>query len=186
MTDRIALGIIRKAHGVRGEASVELWSESLDRLDDVDDVTLVSPDEKETREASIEAVRAHAGRLLVKFASIDSPEDVQLLRNWTIEVPEDEAAELGEDEYYLHDLAGLTLIDRDGNVRGSVKEAYEGGGGILLDVERPDGRRYDLPFAAGICVEIDLAKKQIVVELPEGIEDLAALPAIEDEVRSRK
>ena len=186
MSDRIALGIIRKAHGVRGEASVELWSESLDRLDDVDDVTLVSPDEKDTREASIEAVRAHQGRLLVKFEGIDSPEELQSLRNWTIEVPEEDAEELGEDEYYLHDLAGLTLVDREGVVRGKVREAYEGGGGILLDVERPDGRRYDLPFAGDICVEIDLAKKQIVVELPEGIEDLAALPAIEDEAKGAR
>lgn len=183
MSDRIALGIIRKAHGVRGEVSVELWSASLDRLDDIKKVTLASPDESRIRDASIEAVRVHAGRLLVKFAGINSPEAVQHIRNWTIEVPGEDAAVLGEDEYYLHDLAGLTLVDRDGVVRGTVKEAYEGGGGILLDVERPDGRRYDLPFAAGICVEIDLAQKHIVVELPEGIEDLAALPAIEDEAR---
>jgi 16S rRNA processing protein RimM len=186
MSDRIALGILRKAHGIRGEASVELWSASLDRLDDVERVTLVSPDERHVREAAIEAVRVHSGRLLVKFEGIDSPEELQSLRNWTVEVPEADAEELGEDEYYLHDLAGLALVDRDGATRGTVREAYEGGGGILLDVETPQGRRYDLPFAADICVEIDLAKKQIVVELPEGIEDLAALPAIEDEARGKK
>jgi tRNA (guanine37-N1)-methyltransferase len=181
MTDRIALAIIRKAHGVRGEASVESWSDDPDRFDDLDTITLVSPDERETRAVTIESIREHQGRLLLKFKGIESPEEVALLRNWTIEVPIDQAKELGADEYYLHDLAGLTLVDREGVVRGKVREAYEGGGGILLDIERPNGRRYDLPFAAGICVEVDLAKKQIVVELPDGIEDLDRVAAVEDE-----
>jgi tRNA (guanine37-N1)-methyltransferase len=181
MTDRIALAILRKAHGVRGEASVESWSDDPNRFDDLKTLTLVSPDERETRVVTIESIREHQGRLLLKFKGIESPEEVALLRNWTIEVPIDQAKELGADEYYLHDLAGMTLVDREGVVRGKVREAYEGGGGILLDIERPNGRRYDLPFAAGICVEVDLAKKQIVVELPDGIEDLDRVAAVEDE-----
>ncbi len=185
MTDRIALGIIRKSHGVRGEASIEVWSEDEGRFDGLDTITLVSPDEKQTRSASIETIRHHAGRFLVKFAGINSPEDVATLRNWTIEVPADQARVLGADEYYLHDLAGLTLVDRDGVTRGIVREAYEGGAGILLDVERSNGKRFDVPFAAGICVEIDLAGKRIVVELPDGIEDLDRVAALEDAAKSQ-
>ena len=172
---RIAVGVIRKAHGVRGEASVEPWTDSLDRFDDLETVTLVSPDEAQTREVAVESVRIHAGRALMKFAGIDAPEDVQLLHNWTVEIPEEEARELEEDEYFLHDLAGLTLIDAEGRTRGVVVEAYEGGGGILLNVKRPDGREFELPFAADLCTEIDLSSKRIVVTLPEGIEDLDAV-----------
>src|SRR5437763_1774358 len=120
--DRIALGIIRKAHGVRGEASVEAWSDSPERFAEVSAVTLVSPDESSTRDAVIETVRIHAGRALVKFAGIDSPEEVQLLQNWTVEVPSSEARKLDADEYFLHDLIGLTLIDDAGTPRGKVIE----------------------------------------------------------------
>ncbi|HYC93017.1 MAG TPA: ribosome maturation factor RimM [Thermoanaerobaculia bacterium] len=169
---RIAVGVIRKAHGVRGEASVEPWTDSLDRFDDLESVTLVSPDESQTREVAVESVRIHAGRALLKFGGIDAPEDVQLLHNWTVEIPEEEARELEEDEYFLHDLVGLTLIDAEGRERGVVTEAYEGGGGILLNVKRPDGRTFELPFAADLCTEIDLEAKRMVVALPEGIEDL--------------
>ena len=70
MGDRIAVGIIRKAHGVRGEASVEPWTSSVDRFHDLRSVTLVSPDESETRTAEIESFRPHTGRALVKFAGI--------------------------------------------------------------------------------------------------------------------
>ena len=169
---RIAVGVIRKAHGVRGEASVEPWTQSLDRFSELRSVTLVSPDESETREIEIEAARPHAGRALVKFAGIESPEDLQALRGWTVEIPASDARKLDADEYFLHDLAGLTLVDRDGKERGVVKEAYEGGGGVLLSVEGPKGE-FEVPFAAAICTSIDLAGKKIIVDLPDGIDDLA-------------
>ena len=175
MSNRIAVGVIRKAHGVRGEASVEPWSDAPDRFDDFDSVTLVSPDEAQTRDVRIESVRVHAGRALVKFAGIETPEDVQLLQNWTVEIPEDEARELEEDEYFLHDLPGLTLVDAEGRERGVVVDVYEGGGGILLNVKRPDGKEFELPFAADICTAIDLSARRIVVSIPEGLDDLDAI-----------
>jgi 16S rRNA processing protein RimM len=169
---RIAVGVIRKAHGVRGEASVESWSDAPGRFEELEAVTLVSPDEAQTREVQVESVRIHGERALVKFSGIDSPEDVQLLRNWTLEIPEEAARALDEDEYFLHDLPGLTLVDAEGRERGVVVDVYEGGGGILLNVRRPDGKTFELPFAADLCTSIDLSARRILVELPQGLDDL--------------
>ena len=171
MAERIAVGVIRKPHGVRGEASVEPWTASPDRFGELRAVTLVSPDEASTRTATIESSRAHAGRALVKFAEIGTPEEVADLRGWTIEIEESEARPLEENEYFLHDLIGLTLVDGEGQERGKVVDTEEGAGGALLNVER-DGRRYDVPFAAEICTDIDLARKRIVVNLPEGLDEV--------------
>jgi 16S rRNA processing protein RimM len=168
--DRIALGAIRKPHGVRGEASVEPWTE-FERFEEVHDVTLVSPDERDTREVKIEAARAHAGRALIKFSGIETPEELANYRDWTIEIPESQARKLEPDEYFLHDLVGLTLVDGAGAERGRVTDAYEGGGGVLLEVEH-GGRKFEVPFATGICKTIDVAGKRIVVDLPEGIDEI--------------
>ncbi|HVR38191.1 MAG TPA: ribosome maturation factor RimM [Thermoanaerobaculia bacterium] len=168
----IAVGIIRKAHGVRGEASVEPWTDSPDRFEELEVVTLVSPDETQTREMRIESSRAHAGRALVKFEGIDSPEDVTPLQNWTVEIPESAARPLDEDEYFLHDLVGLTLVDANGNERGIVIDAYEGGGGVLLNVKRANGREFEVPFAAEICTSIDREARKMIVNLPEGLDDI--------------
>jgi len=169
---RIAVGVIRRAHGVRGEASIEPWTDSPERFAELENVTLVSPDESSSRDVRIESTRVHGERALVKFSGVESPEDVQLLNGWTIEIPEAEARELEADEYFLHDLVGLTLFDAAGNARGVVTEVLEGGGGLLLRVQRADGRRYELPFAADLCTEIDLTAKRMVVALPEGLDDL--------------
>ena len=171
MAGRIAVGVIRKPHGVRGEASVESWTGSLDRFNELTAVTLVSPDESSTRAATIESSRAHAGRALVKFAEIETPEEVADLRDWTVEIDESEARPLEENEYFLHDLIGLTLVDADGRERGKVVDTEEGAGGLLLNVER-GGRRYDVPFVAEICIDVDLQQKRIVVKLPEGLDEI--------------
>ncbi len=175
MADRIAVGVIRKPHGVRGEASVEPWTDSMDRFAELETVTLVSPDEKKIREIRVESVRPHGERALMKFDGIDSPEEVQTLHNWTVEIPEADARALEEDEYFLHDLVGLTIVDAEGRTRGVVSDAYEGGGGILLNVQRPDGKKFELPFAADLCTEIDVPGKRMVVNLPEGLDDLEAV-----------
>ena len=175
MSDRIAIGVIRKAHGVRGEASIEPWTDSAERFQELESVTLVSPDESSTREVRIESVRIHGERALLKFTGVETPEEVQKLHNWTIEIPEEEARALEEDEYFLHDLVGLTLVDAQGRERGVVTDVYEGGGGMLLSVKRADGREFELPFAAQLCTEIDLNRKRMVVELPEGLDDLDAV-----------
>jgi len=167
----IALGIIRKPHGVRGEASVEPWTNSAERFDEVTRVTLVSPDEAQTREATIASVRIHGGRALVAFDGIDTPEAVRELANWTIEIADDEARTLDADEYFLHDLVGMQLVDAEGTPRGEVIDAYEGGGGVLLNV-RHGAAEFEVPFAASICTRIDVAAKRIVVDIPEGLDEI--------------
>jgi len=165
----IALGIIRKPHGVRGEASVEAWTDSLDRFADLKSVTLVSADESSTREMAIESTRIHGDRVLVKFAGIDSPEALRDVQSWTIEIPDDKARSLDGGEYFLHDLVGLTLVDDDGRTRGNVVSIEEGAGGVLLVVQN-GARKFDVPFAEEICTKVDLAAKTILVRLPEGLD----------------
>jgi 16S rRNA processing protein RimM len=167
----IALGIIRKPHGIRGEASVEAWTDSLDRFTEVPRITLVSRDESQTRDASIESVRPHLGHALIKFKGVDTPEAAEELRGWTIEIPDSDARKLDEDEYFLHDLIGMKLVDANGREKGVVSDTYEGGGGILLEVTRGQ-RKFDVPFAADICTKIDRDAKTITVNLPDGLDEI--------------
>ena len=69
---------------------------------------------------------------------------------------------------------------------GTIVDAYEGGGGILLTVETPAGASFDIPFAAEICTEIDVPGRRMVVALLDGLEDLGAVPAVEEKPRKRQ
>lgn len=171
----IAIGIIRKAHGVHGEASTESLTDSIERFDEIEHAFLVSPDDSEIMPVTIEAARAHAGRALLQFAEITSPEELRDYYNWTVEVHESNARELAEDEYFLHDLIGLEMVTPDGTSLGKVSEVNESGGGLLLTVKPERGKPFDVPFAADLCKEINLGERKIVAELPAGLTDLDAL-----------
>lgn len=174
----IAVGLVRRSHGVRGEMSVEPLTDTPERLTELEVLWLVSPDRSRTRRARVESARFHKDRALLKLEGIDSPEAVRGFQLWTLEIAPEEARELEENEYFLHDLVGMEVVAPDGRRIGTVSDAGEGGGGILLAVKRPGGGEFDLPFAASICREIDVKARRIVADLPEGLEDLGSAEEI--------
>jgi 16S rRNA processing protein RimM len=171
--DLIAVGIVRKPHGVCGEASVEPWTDGVGRFDDLERIFLVSPDRRTIRETTIRSFRPHSGRALLGFDGVESPEQVDRIREWTIEIPSSEARALDENEVFLHDLVGLALVDESGRELGIVKDVSEGGGGLLLRVATAENRRADVPFAAEYIVRMDLQQRRMIVKLPEGLLDLS-------------
>lgn len=168
----VGVGVLRRSHGVRGEASVELLTDSVDRLEELGRVFLVDPERKKVVASAVKAVRPHKDRALVLLDGIDSPEKVSLFRDWTIEVPENEARQLDENEYFLHDLVGLEVVDGRGETLGRVIETLEGVAQLLLRVEAPSGHRFEVPFVDALCPEVDLEARRLTVDLPEGLVEL--------------
>ena len=176
----IFVGIVRKPHGVAGEASVEPWTDDPASLADIERAWLVSPGEDQVVLVNIASIRAHQNRLLIRFAEIDSPESMAGFKNWLLGVRPAEARALEKGEYYLHDLEGLEIVDIDGNVLGRVDLASEGGGGTLLTVRRADGTTFDVPFVREFCREIDPHSGRIVVALPTGMANLDEAELVEE------
>jgi tRNA (guanine37-N1)-methyltransferase len=178
----IAVGIIRKPHGVRGEASVESLTDSLQRFAALSHVWLVSPDRSRVVEAHVRSSRTHTDRALVLFKEFDAPEQLRDYQNWTIEVEPGSERELDEDEVFIHDLIGLRVIENDAEL-GVVDDAFDVPGGLLLSVKRSDGKSFDLPFADSLIEEVDVEGGVLRVQLPEGLTDLDSIVAVEDEAR---
>jgi len=179
--DLVGVGVIRKAHGLRGEASVEPLTDSPARLAELKEVVLVSPDRKSLHPIRIRSTRFHGPRALIQFEGIDRPESVREFYQWSLEIPEDQLRQLAPGEYFLHDLVGLEAVDPRGQRLGMVRDAQEGGGGVLLTIARDDGTAFEVPFAASICTQIDTRRKRLVVDLPAGLADLDRVGAVEDE-----
>ncbi|MFN2443837.1 MAG: tRNA (guanosine(37)-N1)-methyltransferase TrmD [Thermoanaerobaculia bacterium] len=184
--DLIAVGVLRRSHGIRGEISVEPLTDTPERFDEMESAWLVSPDREQVRRVEIESVRQHKDRVLLKLAGVDTPEAVRPLQLWTLEVAPDQARQLDEGEFFLHDLIGLAIVAPDGRRIGVVTDAGEGGGGVLLAVRRPEGGTFDLPFASSICTRIDLAAGEIVADLPGGLEDLGSADQVQPDPTPRQ
>ena len=112
--------------------------------------------------------------MLLKFAGTDTMSDAELLVGFDVVVADDELYELpeGEDLYYDFDLVGCEVVTASGEGVGTVESVMRAGAQELLSVRRPGGREARVPFVDEICVEVDVAAKRIVVDLPEGLLDL--------------
>ncbi|MGB9610112.1 MAG: ribosome maturation factor RimM [Bryobacteraceae bacterium] len=120
--------------------------------------------------------RPYKGRLILRFAGIDSVEAAQPLTGCEAVVPRAELPPLAEGEYYLSDLVGSVVFDRrTGAPAGTVTGWQDFGGSILLEMEpagAPGGDPVWIPFTRFIFVDIRPDERRIEVDPPEGLLEL--------------
>jgi 16S rRNA processing protein RimM len=126
----------------------------------------------ERQEVILEHAWHHKGRLILKFAGVDSINAAEALRNCEVQIPREELGPAPEGQHYQEDLIGCRIVDADsGREIGIVEDVLEPGGPLLLQVAAGE-REVLVPFVRSICVEIARERGEIRVRLPEGLEDL--------------
>lgn len=169
MSGWLTLARIARPRGIRGEVISDGPGDP-DQLLGFPRLYLFPPGEP----AELESVWMHDGRLVLKFRGCDSMNDAEKLRGAEVRIPLEDRPPAEDGEYYFADLVGCRLIERaTGNDAGEVTGWQNFGGPVLLEVARPGAKEPMLvPFAKSICVEVDLAGRRILVDLPEGLKEL--------------
>ena len=159
---QLVVGRIGKAHGVRGEVSVDVRTDDPERRFVIGSRLDTDPD-KGTLE--IFGVRPHHGRLLVAFAGVGDRNEAEALRGTLLVVDSATVGEAGPGEYWTHELVGLRV---------ELTEVVNTPGADLLAIRRDDGRELLIPFVAALVPTVDIAAGRVVVDPPEGLLDLDA------------
>lgn len=163
----IAVARVVRVRGVRGEVAAHLLTDFPERFDGLEELVAIDA-AGARRTLAIEKSWLHGGRVILKFAGYDSPEAAQVLVGRELAVPETDAVELDEDEYYDWQLIDCRVETIDKREVGRVAEVLHTGAAPVLVVR--EGKRENLiPLAESICVEIDTAAKLIRVDPPEGL-----------------
>ncbi len=146
MTEKIAIGVIRTSHGVRGEVKVHSFSGETDHFLRLRRVELRSSGgDRVVPDLAIESIKAHSNSLIVKFAEVETPEQARTYNGFLVYVDKKEAAKKRRDEYYAAELCGVRVV-YGGDERGTVTSTWENGDVTMLDVETIDGRTVIVPF----------------------------------------
>ena len=167
MEELVAIAKILRPRGLKGEVVAEVLTDFPDRFDGLKNVTALFADGTQAN-LKIEDFWFQKERIILRFAGTTSVDEAEKLRDVEICVPESDAAELEEDEYFDWQLAGCEVESVDGEVIGTVRAIMRTGGTEVLVVENA-GREYLIPFAESICTEVDVEKKKIRVDPPEGL-----------------
>jgi 16S rRNA processing protein RimM len=179
-----------RPQGRRGEILADVLTDFPERFAERKRLFLVSSETSEAfvREAALESHWLHKGRVVLKFAGVDSINDADKLRGLLVAIPAGERAALSDDSVYIGDLIGSEVINlnaagadlNSGTTVGVVEDVDPEAG--LLEVKTPRGGEVLIPFAKAYLVNIDPAGKRITMRLPAGLLDINA-PMTDEERR---
>lgn len=169
--DLIVVARVVKTRGLRGELVADLLTDFPERFENLESLIAVSPD-GELRSLQIEEHWLHQHRIVFKFSGYDSPEGARDLVGFQLAVPESERVKLPGGHFYDWELAGCEVVNLAGENLGRVREVMRTGGVELLVVEGRAVTEFLIPMAQDICVEIDVDKKVIRIDPPEGLLEL--------------
>lgn len=174
MSDQVVLARIRRARGLRGEVVIESLGSEPERFQAGLRVFLAPPaDPGPGWPVEIERAWRQNRDVVVSFQGITTRTEAEALRGLELRIPETDRPPLEEGEYYLSDLVGCLVVATDGREIGEVAAWHDYGAAPLLEVRRGE-KEILVPFTPAIWREVDLANRRIVVELPEGLEDVNA------------
>ncbi|HBK09428.1 MAG TPA: 16S rRNA processing protein RimM [Acetobacteraceae bacterium] len=164
---RIQLGVIGRAHGVRG--LVKITSHTADPAD----LTAYGPlSDAEGRfyaltwkaEGVAEVARIVDG-VPVKVTDRNQAEK---LTNTRLFIDRSALPPPDEDEYYLTDLIGLTAVNAADKTLGTVSVVHDYGAGASFEIVG-DGATLIIPFTAACVPTVDIAAGRLVVVLPDEV-----------------
>lgn len=158
----LAVGKLRRPHGVSGEIQMEVYTDFPERLQPQKTV-YVGPAYEPLQIASL---RRHNLLILISFDGFEDRDQVGRLRNQIVYVSGESLPALPEGEYYHHELLGLAVFNESGVGLGVLTEILETGANDVYLVETAEGKELMLPAIDDVILAIDLAERTMRVRPP--------------------
>lgn len=169
----LVIGRIGKAHGLRGELTVGIRTDEPDERFAVG--TVLRTDPVERGPLTVSSARYVSGqKLVLAFDEIPDRGAAEQLRGTMLVIDSDELPEIeDDDEFYDHEIEGMTVYTEDGTEIGVVLQVIHGAGGDTLAVRSTGSRRELLvPFVRSIVPTIDRSGRSMTITPPDGLLDL--------------
>lgn len=165
-TDRICVGAIAGAFGVKGEVRLKSYCADPEAIEDY--APLYSEDG--TRQFSVQITRPVKNGFAAFLSGITSKEEADAMKGTQLYADHDKLPELPDDEYYHADLIGLEVLDTGGQKLGTVRSVQNYGATDLLEIFAPGQKTTVLlPFTNEAVPTVDLASGRIIADPPDGL-----------------
>ena len=161
MQDKPAtLAAVIGAHGVAGEVRLKLFGEGVDALK--------SHKSFNDGALTLSKVRSdNKGGAIARFAEISSRNDAEALRGTVLTVPIDALPPLEEGEFYYSDLLDLPVVTDAGEAVGRVCAVENFGATDIVEIEKPDGKKFMVPLTEQAVPGWDSEKLTISADFAE-------------------
>jgi 16S rRNA processing protein RimM len=164
--DLIQVGRVAGAFGVRGEVRITSFTEEPLAL--LDYKRLLREDGQPA--LTLASGRLAKGGIVARAAEVETREQAEALRGLKLFIPRALLPEPDEDEFYVTDLVGLSVVTPDGDPLGVIKSVQDFGAGDLLEIQPPEGASWYLPFTKEAVPEVRISERRVVGVRPEETE----------------
>lgn len=162
--DRVLLGDIGAAHGLKGEVRLRSFTETPAAIADYGPLE----DEAGAKAIEIESLRPGPKGLVARIKGVTTREGAEALTGTKLYVPRDRLPEAEEGAWYHSDLIGLAAYDAFEIQIGTVVGVHNFGAGDIIEVSLvAGGDTILLPFTDATVPEIDTEERRITLVLPE-------------------
>jgi 16S rRNA processing protein RimM len=168
MTDRVCVGAIAGAFGVRGEVRLKSFCA------EAADIAAYGPltTEDGGRSFDVTLTRPVASGFAARLTGVMTKEAADGLRGQRLFAPRGALPSLPDDEFYHADLLGLSARDTGGAELGKIAAVLNHGAGDILELRGPALKGSVLvPFSRAIVPTVDLASGRVIIDPPEGLFD---------------
>ncbi|WP_146341517.1 ribosome maturation factor RimM [Nesterenkonia sp. NBAIMH1] len=162
---------IGKPHGVRGEVTVELFTDEPEARLGPGAVLERRPgkgtEDRTTQQLTVSSQRWNKKICMLSFEDVRDRDAAEALRGSTlhIEIPDEDEQE----GWYSHELEGMVCQSPDGHPYGVVVELVTGPAQDLLAVRTEAGDEVLIPFVEEIVPDISADERIITLTPPEGL-----------------
>ena len=157
----VAIGVIEKSFGVRGEMRVRSLSDVPGRFEGLTRVTLEAPSGA-VKETAIRSVRAMNGSYVLGMDVCSTPEEAGLFRGWTVKIPQGSAPPLPPGQYYEYELIGCSVQDEAGRSMGTLEDILKTPGHHVFVVRGGQGEVL-IPAAKNVVTSVDVPNRTMTV-----------------------
>ncbi len=147
----VTLAAIIGAHGVAGDVRLKLFGEGV--------ASIKAHKAFNNGALTVQTLRDDGkGGAVARFAEVTDRNAAEALRGTTLTVPREALPPLGDGEYYHADLLGLAAFSTDGEALGKCVAIDNYGAGDVIEIERPDGKRFMVPMRVEAVPEWDATR----------------------------
>ncbi len=165
-SDFVVIGLLRRAHGVRGEVSAQPVSDMPERFKALERVLVRHGGT--TREVAVEGVRRKGGSVLLKLEGVDDRTAAEALTGAEIGVGRNDVCPIPEGTYYVFDLIGCRVVGKDDRDIGLIDDVWKTPANDVFAVKTASGEVL-IPVVQSVVKEIDLRRKIVRIEEIEGL-----------------
>lgn len=164
------IGKVTTTHGLKGEVKVFPTTDDPKRFDLLKNKQVFLILKNKPIEHTIQSVRYQNNLVLVKFKDIDDIDLAAKLKSAVIKIPKELAVPLEDDEFYIKDLYGMSVLTDKGEELGFITDIIFTGANNVY-VVNTDKKQVLIPHTKQCVLDINIQDKKMLVHIPKGLID---------------